>query len=406
MSDGPISRGRAIRRLLDAARPPEQASLPPMDCVGLAAAADVAAGCDVPERACSVRDGYAVRTEDLAGSGPARPARLRVTQTVCAESGSALPVGPGEAARVLTGGLLPPGADAVLAEEDVEQEGDAILVDGPVRPGWYVRAAGGEIGRGDVIVRTGCEISPQAAAVMIRTRVARVQVHPMPRARVLSLGSELSDPADPAHADPAARFPADNLVLASGLLARCGLREVETGVLPDSEARLVETLSRQDLPDIVVTTGGTGRSERDFARTGALQAGFVTLFDSLDIRPGRNMFAARRANTLLFGLPGPPAAVFACFHAVVLPAVRRLRGLADPAAPLTARFETGLSARPGGDWLVLCSLRRRGAELLATPLTGKDTPPMLAMGLAHGVAVLAGGDAVLPGDEVEILSVP
>jgi molybdopterin molybdotransferase len=118
------------------------------------------------------------------------------------------------------------------------------------------------------------------------------------------------------------------------------------------------------------------------------------------------MFAARRGSTLLFGLPGPPAAVFACFHAVVLPAVRRLRGLADPTTPLTARFETGLSARPGGDWLVLCSLRRRGAELLATPLTGKDTPPMLAMGLAHGVAVLAGGDAVLPGHEVEILSVP
>jgi len=223
----------------------------------------------------------------------------------------------------------------------------------------------------------------------------------------VALGSELSDPTL-AHAhdsgSPTARFPADNLVMASGLLARCGLERIETGVLPDNEERLVALLSSPDLPEIVITTGGTGRSERDFARVGARRAGFVTLFDSLDIRPGRNMFAAHRDNTLLFGLPGPPAAVFACFHAVILPAVRRLRGLAEPVQPLTARLDTAISTRPGGEWLALCSLKRVGACMTATPLTGPDSPPMLAMALAHGAVVLAGNAAMLPGDEVEVLT--
>jgi molybdopterin molybdotransferase len=416
MKDGPISRARAIGRLLDAARPATPVDMPPMECVGLAAAADVAAGCDVPERASSVRDGYAVRAADVEPARAGTPVVLRVTHTVRAESDALRPVEPGTAVRVLTGGMIPPDADAVLAEEDVTLRQCAppcpdhghdrcIEVADPVRPGWFVRAAGGEIARGDVFVRQGEEITPQAAAVMLRTRVAAVPIHPAPRALVLALGSELSDPGllGPAPARSVARFPADNLVLASGLLARCGLGTVETGVLPDDEERLTAMLAADDLPGIVLTTGGTGRSERDFARSGARRAGFDTLFDALDIRPGRNMFAARRGSTLLLGLPGPPVAVFACFHAVVLPLVRRLRGLAD-APPVTARLTAPLSTRPGGEWLAMCALGRDGAHIRATPLTGRSMPPMLAMGLAHGVAVMQGGEAMLAGDEVEVLT--
>lgn len=389
-----------------------------MECAGLVAAADVAATCDVPERASSVRDGYALRSADIATAHTGRPVALRVTHTVRAESDATRPVEPGTAARVLTGGMLPPGADAVLAEEDVTAQGcghtpcpthgdaECIAVSGPVRPGWFVRAAGGEIARGDVFVSQGREITPQAVAVMLRTQVASAWVHPAPRARVVALGSELSDPTHAKHGDPThplARFPADNLVLTSGLLARCGLGTIETGVLPDDEDRLAALLAADDLPQLVLTTGGTGRSERDFARAGARRAGFETLFDSLDIRPGRNMFAARRDTTLLIGLPGPPTAVFACFHAVVLPVVRRLRGLAHT-APVTARLDAPLSTRPGGEWLAPCILGRDGAHLHASILAGKTTPPMLATGQADGVAVMPGGEAMLAGDEVEVLT--
>lgn len=403
MSDT-ISRDRALRRLSKTARLQEAVATSPFEAIGLVASHNICAFCDVPEAACSVRDGFAVRTVDIEKAAATRPVTLPVTQVVRAESREAFPVDPGCAARVLTGGMVPQYADAVLAEEDVEVDGDSILVRAPVRPGWFVRAAGGEIEKGSIITRKGEVITSQAAAVMIRTRVTSIHAHPMPTVRVIALGSELSDPCCGEGCDTA-RFPADNLVLTSGLLKQSGAEVVQAGVLPDSETQLVETLSAAELPDVIITTGGTGRSERDFARMGAQDAGFETIFDHVDLRPGRNMFAAHKNNTILFGLPGPPSAVFACYHAIILPFIRRLRGVAERATPLTARVKNGISARPGGQWVVLTTLQHACGELVATPLTSKDMPPMLAIGKAHGVALISGGDSILPEGEVEIASV-
>ncbi|BDQ34098.1 molybdopterin molybdotransferase MoeA [Pseudodesulfovibrio portus] len=396
----PVSRIQALQLLLEAAAPHDATGCPAADSIGLVAARDIAAGCDVPETACSVRDGYALRADDVKKAGSMRPVRLAVKQCIRAESMDPDPIGPGEAARVLTGGTVPPGADCVLAEEDVEAANGDILVTATVRPGWFVRPVGGEIADGTVITHGGREITPQAAAVMTRTRLAHVPVHPRPTARILALGSELAAPgeADFAH------FPADNLVLTSGLFERAGATVTTTSVLPDEKARLVDTLSRTDLPDVVVTTGGTGNSERDFARSGALMSGFDILFDTVDMRPGRNVFAARRGRTLLFGLPGPPAAVFTCFHALILPVVRSLRGLPNPEEPVMARFTKGINVRPGSEWLVQCELVIDGSQLSASPLAGKEVPPMLGMGRATGLAVIQGGDTVRPGDEREILT--
>ncbi len=404
MSEHTVSRSRAIRHLLEIARPLEAVTSSPFEAIGLVSSNDISAFCDVPEQPCSVRDGYALQAADIEKAAAMNPVRLVVTQSVHAESRISSPVVSGEAARVLTGGLVPFGADTVLAEEDIEQENETILVRTPARKGWFVRQAGGEISMNAVISKPGMVITPQAAAVMIRTRVKSVQVHPKPRARVLALGSELSDPICCGQDCDTARFPADNLVLTRGLLEQSGVRVTETGVLQDNENALVEILSQKNLPDIVITTGGTGRSERDFARSGAEKSGFTMIFTSVDIRPGRHAFAARRDDTLLFGLPGPPAAVFACFHAIILPIIRRLRGLPDQTEPIMARFDQGVSARPGSEWLVQCALSFKGSGLIATPFVGKEVPPMLGMAKAHGLAVIQGGDAILPGGETEILS--
>ncbi|XXJ21467.1 molybdopterin molybdotransferase MoeA [Desulfovibrio caledoniensis] len=402
----PISRKDAVRKLLRRARPAEVRPAPPMDGVGLAAGLDVAALCDVPEHACSVRDGYAVRSQDVARAKPMAPVRLEVKGCLRAESADPDTLEPGTAVRVLTGGPVPPGADAVYAEEDVREEEGHILAAEPVRSGWFVRAAGGEIAAGTVITPAGNEITPQAAAVMTRTRVDSILVHPRPRARLMALGSELAKPGlDPVElpAPGTARFPADNLVLLKGLFEAAGAAVEQTGVIPDDRDRLVSVLSGPDLPEIIVTTGGTGNSERDFAYEAALEAGFEPLFKRIDIRPGRNMFAAARADSLLFGLPGPPAAGHACFHAVILPVIRTLRGLPEP-KQRTARFTQAINARPGSEWLVQCRLEIEGATLTATPLAGKTVPPMHGLARAHGLAVLQSGQTLTPGDEAEILT--
>lgn len=407
MSDTTVSRIQAIRRISRVLQPVKSILRSPHEAVGLIASHNVTAHCDVPEKACSLRDGYALRTEDIEKSSAMSPVRLAVTQVVRAESLETEPVISGTAARVLTGGMVPEGADCVLAEEDVEyvsdEEGEGVLVRTPVRSGWFVRPAGGEIKRESIILRAGEIVTPQAAAVMIRTRVNGIHIRPHPEARVIAMGSELSDPTGQCEDSGTGRFPADNLVLTAGLLKQSGVDVVESGVLPDIKDRVVETLSAVDLPDIVITTGGTGRSERDFARISAQDAGFEILFNRVDIRPGRNMFAARRGDTLLFGLPGPPSAVFACYHAVVLPIIRNLCGVADT-APLLASMESGVSARPEGEWVALCRLEHKEGMLSARSLSGKDVLPMHAMGLANGVILLNGGDSILPGGTAEVVT--
>jgi len=400
MTQARITRSRAVLRLLDHAAPARPALIAPAEAVGLAAAADLSALADVPGRASSLRDGYAVRTKDIEGADRA-PRRLAVSRTVCAESRDGGTIAPGEAVRVLTGGLVPHGADAVLAEEDVAVLDGAIEVREPARPGWFVRPPGGEVPAGAAVVPAGAVVTPQAAAVLMRAGVSALAVHPAPKVRALALGSELADPADP-HPPATARFAADNLVLVGGLLRRAGAEVVETGVLPDDPAVVTEVLSAE-LPDLVVTSGGTGRSERDFALQSAEAAGFTVLFNGVDMRPGRNVFGAVRGRTLLLGLPGPPAAVFACLHGVALPLLRRLRGLAEAAEPLTARVEQGFSVRPGSEWVVPVTLRRQGPELIAAPLIDKSLPPLLAVALAHGAALLEGGQGILPGDSVPIV---
>ena len=401
MAESLIPRSRALKRILRHAAPGEPERVHPSEAAGRIAAHNVTAFCNVPEQPCSLRDGYAVRAEDIEQAGTMHPVRLDVTQTVRAESSPDTPVEQNQAARVLTGGIVPEGGDAVLAEEDVEIKGDSILVRTPVRSGWFIRPTGGEIELGAVITRAGEIITPQAAAVMVRTRSGSLHVHPPVRACVLALGSELGDPACDG-VNTQARIPADNLILAGGLLHENGAQITRTAVVPDHLVSLVDILS-DDLPEIVITSGGTGNSERDFALQGAEQAGFTTLFNGTDIRPGKNLFVGVRDNTLLFGMPGPPVAVFACIHGLVLPTLRRLRGLPDPEQPLLARLDEGLSVRPGSEWIVPCRLHRNGATLTAQPLIGKHTPPMLGLGQAQAAALIPGGEGILPGDEVEIV---
>ena len=401
MHEHTVSRRLAVRRVMEVALPGKPVRVPPHEALGLVVAEAGAAECDVPEGASSLRDGYALRSADLADASGASPVRLETGQTIHAESTMGNEVRPGHCARVLTGGLVPPGADAVLAEEDVTEEVGHVLATTPVRPGWAVRAAGEDIRRGAIVCPAGEIVSPQTAAVMARTRVAALTVFPRPSAAVLALGSELSNPACAATPCDAARFPADNLVLLGGLLERAGAAVQDGHVLPDAEELLVQALSADGLPDLMITTGGTGRSERDFARSGALAAGFELLFDHVDIRPCWNMFAAHRDGTLLFGLPGPPPAGFACFHAVILPAVRRLRGLPSRGEATVVRMTEGLSAKPGGDWLVPCELRRQGSVVEATPLHRE--PSMAAMARAQGMIVIASGESVLSGGDAEIL---
>lgn len=400
-------RRQAVDMLLDHVQPGPALRLRPVEAVGRVLAAHVHAVCDVPEVSSSARDGYALRASDTRAASKDEPVEIPADGLIPAEETNPGRLGAGRALRVLTGAPVPGGADAVVADEDVSHAKGGIVLGMPARAGQHVLPAGTDIRRGTRIALPGERITPQAAAVMVRSRVDEVSVFPRPRAAVFVLGSELADPYASAPTESAGaggssgRMPADNAVLTSQLLERGGFEVVRRMVLPDDAEALGSALHQAGEFDLAVTTGGTGRSERDMARRGAEAAGFAPVFGSVDIRPGKGMFAAAKEGAVLLGLPGPPGAVFACLHVFVPALAAKLQGLA-PGGPTQALAGSELVPVKQGEWVVPCRIRRTGASTTADPLTEKLEPYAL-LARADGVLVVPFGPVVAAGQCVELL---
>ncbi|MGE4293151.1 MAG: molybdopterin-binding protein [Desulfovibrio sp.] len=407
-----LTRAQAVDLLVQCAALAAPVARAPWEAVGLVAAQDVFAPSGVPECPVSLRDGYAVCAGDTAQATPDQPLRIAALGRLTADARDPAPLTPGRTVRILTGAPLPPGADAVIPFEQLavrpQEDQDFIFLDAPAQAGTFILPQGGDLPAGCLLARAGERISAQAAAVLTRARVEALDILPRSGFAMFGLGSELAAPAT--HGDPT-RIPADNIVLVTNLLRGWGLDAVRCDVLPDDRtaiAQVLEQTAQGDArPALIVTTGGTGRSERDHARQAAMDADFHPLFQGLDVRPGKNVFAALRSDpgkpdVLLLGLPGPPAAVFACLHGLALPLARHLRGLL-PDAGLQAMLAHGLRTRQGSEWLLPCALELKHAQLSATPLHGEEWPSLRALARARAVAVLPPDSDLASGGLVELL---
>lgn len=394
-----VSLDRALEIIHEHTGPGRIDSLPPAITTGLIAAAPIHAGVDVPESPRSARDGFAVNSADLTETSYFKPVPLSITQTIYADTETPPALKPGQAARILTGGSIPAGADCVVQNEDAKVRDGKVLIGICPVPGEHLRAAGADLPKETLIAETGATMTPESVAAAVRSRVPEVEVYPRPECLVLALGNELRDPEDVVMDDG---FPADNPVLVRDLLRAHGAGDTIYHVVPDTMMDIMHELEHSEAR-LIVTTGGTGGSEKDLARRAAEESGFTLLFDGVDMRPGHHAFLARKDETLLFGLPGPPPAVLTCFRALIQPALQRMRGLPEAESPIQAQLAEGFSVKPGPVWLVHCTLRFKGTRLTATPLIARGLPSMVAMVQTDGFIVTAPGMQLNKGDTVSIL---
>ncbi len=175
----PFEEARA--RVLARVEPLPPGEVPLGDALGCVLAEDVRAGEDLPPFANSAMDGFAVRSADLGGAGDAAPVRLRVAGEVFAGTGRLPAVEPGTAVRIMTGGALPPGADAVVPVERAAVEGDAVLVRLAAASGAFVREAGEDVRAGTVVLERGTVVGPAAVGMLASVGRRAVPVHPRPR---------------------------------------------------------------------------------------------------------------------------------------------------------------------------------------------------------------------------------
>jgi molybdopterin molybdotransferase len=320
-----VSQAQAV--VLEHVAPPEPRVAPLTPHVlGRVLGEDVASDVDSPPHDKALMDGYAVRSADL----PAGRGVLAVVEEITAGRTPQHALGPGQAARIMTGAPVPAGADAVVMVEKTRAlDGGRVEVDDrPPRPGQNVLPRASEMRSGQVVLGAGSVLGPAELGLMAAVGRTAARVVPAPRVAVVATGDELVEP--PARPGPG-QIRNSNGPMLVALACRAGGLPYHLGIAQDTEAHLRALVDEGLRAEVLVLSGGVSAGKLDLV-PGVLQAaGVRSLFHKVHLKPGKPVFfGTGPGGTAVFGLPGNPVSSLVCFELFVGPAVRRLAGHADP----------------------------------------------------------------------------
>ncbi|MFD7473083.1 gephyrin-like molybdotransferase Glp [Streptomyces sp. NPDC059837] len=410
-----------LEDILATVRPLEPIELQLLDAQGCVLVEDVTVAVSLPPFDNSSMDGYAVRVADVTGASEEYPAVLTVVGDVAAGQGEQPHVGPGEAARIMTGAPLPPGAEAVVPVEwtdgglgegpvsgmrahSAAPEGASgqVHVHRPAEARAHVRAKGSDVKAGDRALEAGTILGPSQIGLLAAIGRGTVRVRPRPRVVVLSTGSELVQPDE---ALGTGQIYDSNSFALCAAARDAGAIAYRVGAVADDAETLRATIEDQLIrADLVVTTGGVSVGAYDVVKEALSsvgdedEAGSGIDFRKLAMQPGKpqGFGTIGPEHTPLLALPGNPVSSYVSFELFVRPAIRTLMGLDDVHRPTTkATLETGKAlTSPDGRRQFL---RGRYADGRVTPVGGAGS---------HLVAALAQADAliVVPEDVTSVES--
>ena len=376
----------ALTRVLADAEPLAAEATPLADAHGRVLAADVVALRTQPPADVSAMDGYAVRSADVAKV----PVKLKIIGEVAAGHPFRGTIGAGEAARIFTGGVLPPGADTIVIQENTSREGEAVVVITPSGKGKHVRDEGLDFKSGAVLLAKGRRLTDRDLALAAAMNHPTVPVHRCPKVALLATGDELVMPGG---------TPGfGQIVYSNGYATMAAARQegcevVDLGIVPD---RLVETAAAvrcaRDLgADILVTSGGASVGDYDLVREALASEGLALSFWKVALRPGRPMMHGRLGRMHVLGLPGNPVSAYVCTVLFLLPLIRRLAGRSDVVPPTeTARLGCDLPANDErADYLRATLARSPDGVPVATPAPVQDSSMLMPLARADCLLVRA-----------------
>ncbi len=314
----------ALSRVLADAAPLPADRAPLADAHGRVLAADVKALRTQPPADVSAMDGYAVRAADVEQA----PATLKLIGEVAAGHPFAGTVGPGEAARIFTGGVVPGGADTIVIQEHTTRDGDRVVVNKPANKGRHIRAAGLDFASGATLLAKGRRLSDRDLALIAAMNHTGVPVHRRPTVAVLATGDELVMPGG----EPGiGQIVYSNGFATMALVQREGCAVMDLGIVPD---RIAETAAavrhaRDCEADILVTSGGASVGDYDLVQQALAAEGLALSFWKVALRPGRPMMHGRLGAMHVLGLPGNPVSAYVCSILFLVPLIRRLCGRSD-----------------------------------------------------------------------------
>jgi molybdopterin molybdotransferase len=385
----------ALARVLEHVRPLATEPVALEDAGGRVLGEDEVAVVDLPRFPSSAMDGFALRAADTPGT---LPVVARIAAGLPAPRG----LRPGEAMGIATGGVVPDGADAVVPIERVTDEGAEVVVRAAVPSGANVRPRGGDVRAGERVVAAGAILSPSRLAALAAAGVAKPRCTRRPRAVVVTTGTELRRPGEKLGEG---EIYESNGVMLAALLERAGATVERHERVADDEASHRAAITRGLEADVLVTSGGVSVGPHDLVRGTIAELGGQEVFWGVAMRPGKPLSFSTRGDTLAFGLPGNPVSSYVGTVLFVLPAIRALQGVREP-APRFAAGVLGASVerRPRRDDFQRARLELSDGTATLHPLEGQESHMIVRAAAADALVHIPRGDGELPaGSEVRYL---
>lgn len=312
-----ISVAEALAKVLAGVRPVAAEQVALTDGLGRVLAEDVAARLSHPPAAVSAMDGYAVRAADVATV----PATLNVIGESSAGRGFAGPIAQGQAARIFTGAPIPDGADCIAIQEDCDARDGAVTVKETVKAGKWVRPAGLDFSKGEVLLEAGRVLTARDVGLAAAMNVPWLMVRRRPRVAIIATGDEVVMPGDPLGPD---QIISSNSVAIAAYVKALGGEPVNLGIARDTVESLTALLAGVRGADLLVTTGGASVGDYDLIKQVLGSEGLELSFYKIAMRPGKPLIFGRLGDVPVLGLPGNPVSTGVCSAIFLKPAMEKM----------------------------------------------------------------------------------
>ena len=389
----------ALQRVLADAKPLPTEVVSIDEAFGRVLTEDVVALRTQPPAAVSAMDGYAVRASDVAHA----PVVLKVIGQVAAGHPFTGKVGPGEAARIFTGGIMPEGTDTVVIQELTTQDKNGVTIQKPTGAGRNVRNEGIDFAEHQTLLRQGQRLTARDLMLAAAMNHSRLNVHRKPTVAILGTGDELVPPGG--SPGPGEIVYSNGFALAA--LARGnGALVHDLGIARDRIEDIAAAVrrARELNADVLLTSGGASVGEHDLVQRALAAEGLELSFWRVALRPGRPMLHGRLGAMQVLGVPGNPVSAYVCAFLFLGPLIRKLAGRSDISdLPQAARLGSDLLANDERADYLRATLQDTSNGPVATPLPAQDSSLMAPLAKAdcllirepHAPAAAAGSECVI-----------